>query len=114
MTQTEIASIIIEQGGNYFMALKRNQGSLFEDVELYFSEVELGMSSSRTLEKNRGQVELRKGTKGNADWMNQRARWKGLKYIFQVETEIYQDGKVKTEKRYYITSLDWEASRLLK
>ena len=114
MTQTEIAATIIEQRGDYFMALKGNQGSLFDDVELYFSEVELGMSSSRTLEKNRGQVELRKGTKASADWIDQKKRWRGLKNIFQVESEIYQDGEVKTEKRYYITSLSWDAGRLLK
>ncbi len=77
MTQTEIAATIIEQRGDYFMALKGNQGSLFEDVELYFSEVELGMSSSRTLEKNRGQVELRKGTKASADWIDRKKRWRG-------------------------------------
>ncbi|MEL7431917.1 MAG: ISAs1 family transposase, partial [Chlamydiota bacterium] len=34
--------------------------------------------------------------------------------IFQVETEIYHNGNVKIEKRYYITSLDWDASKLLK
>jgi len=32
MTQKEIAEKIIDGGGNYVMALKGNQGTLFEDV----------------------------------------------------------------------------------
>jgi hypothetical protein len=39
MTQKEIAEKIIDGGGNYVMALKGNQGTLFEDVKLYFSEI---------------------------------------------------------------------------
>ncbi|MEL7432305.1 MAG: ISAs1 family transposase, partial [Chlamydiota bacterium] len=74
MTQTEIAAAIIDQGGEYFMALKGNQGGLFEDVQLYFSDVELGMSSWRTLEKNRGKVEVRKGTKAKASWIEQKKK----------------------------------------
>ncbi|MDN3508454.1 MAG: hypothetical protein P0S93_00215 [Candidatus Neptunochlamydia sp.] len=62
MTQTEIGATIIEQRGDYFiMALKKNQGSLFEDVELYFSEIELAMSRSRTLKKE---------PRGSGDWIN--------------------------------------------
>jgi len=59
MTQKEIAEKVVAGGGNYVMALKGNQGTLFEDVKLYFSEIHEGMSSWQTLEKNRGRIESR-------------------------------------------------------
>ncbi|MDN3509098.1 MAG: hypothetical protein P0S93_03670, partial [Candidatus Neptunochlamydia sp.] len=69
MTQTAIGATIIEQRGDYvIMALKKNQGSLFEDVELYFSEIELGMSRSRTLEKE---------PRGSGDWIDQKKDRRG-------------------------------------
>jgi predicted transposase YbfD/YdcC len=113
MTQTQIAEQIINQKGDYLMALKGNQGTLFEDVKLYFTEVEFGMSSARTVEKNRGQVEIRKGVKARVDWLDQKSSWKGLKSIFKLETEVYQGGKTRIEERYYLSSLDVEPNYFL-
>ena len=36
--QKEIASQIIEEGGDYILALKGNQQSLHEDVKLFFED----------------------------------------------------------------------------
>lgn len=113
MTQTQIAKQIIDQKGDYLMALKGNHGSLFEDIKLYFTEIEQGMSSARTVEKNRGQIEIRKGSKASADWLLQKNSWKGLTSIFKLETEIQRGGKTRTEERYYLSSLDVEASQFL-
>ncbi len=114
MTQKEIADVIMKRQGNYLMALKGNQGTLFEDVKLYFTEIMDEMSSFRTLEKNRGQVEIRTCTKTEeVKWLNQYPEWKGLKALFQVESEISLGNKVKKEKRYYITSLNLSAKDFL-
>ena len=40
-TQTEIAKKIRQKRADYVLALKGNQGSLYEDVRLYFSDSEL-------------------------------------------------------------------------
>jgi predicted transposase YbfD/YdcC len=37
--QTEIASTIIEQGADYVLALKANQGNLYEDVTQLFNKL---------------------------------------------------------------------------
>ena len=61
------------------MALKGNQGTLFEDVKLYFTEKHLGMHSARTIEKNRGQVETRTCIKTDEiSWLQQKKEWKKL------------------------------------
>ncbi len=115
MTQREVAKTIIDNSGEYVMALKGNQGTLFEDVRLYFSEIEYGMSCARTVEKNRGQVEVRTCTKtDNILWLSQKDEWKGLKGIFRIDSEIIKDKNITQETRYYITSLQESAAELLK
>lgn len=114
MTQKEIAKTIINNRGDYVMALKGNQGTLFEDTILYFSESQLGMSCARTVEKNRGQVEIRTCTKSeDISWLNQMVDWKGLKCLFRIESEVIKEGKTSKESRYYITSLSVSADELL-
>jgi predicted transposase YbfD/YdcC len=113
MTQKEIASTVIEQKGDYMMALKGNQGRLYEDVQLYFSTIQEGMSCARTLEKNRGRVEMRTCTMASADWLENKDCWVGLKNLFKVDTEIYYEEKVIKETRYYMTSVERGASEYL-
>lgn len=113
MTQKEIAATIMSQQGDYVMALKGNQGSLHEDVCLYFSTLQEGMSCARSVEKNRGRVEIRTCTKASADWIEEREAWTGLKNLFRIESETYYEGKKTQETRYYITSLGEEAFELL-
>jgi predicted transposase YbfD/YdcC len=114
MTQTEIAEKIVDRGGNYVMALKGNQGTFFEDVKLYFSEIQEGMSSWQTIEKNRGRIETRTCTTSlDIEWLTQKEDWKGLKGIFKVDCEIRYEGQISEETRYFITSLQTDASSCL-
>ena len=115
LTQKSIAKKIIDKGGDYVMALKGNQGSLYEDIKLYFSGIENGMSSYRSVEKNRGQVETRVCTETKElDWLMQKTQWPGLKSLFRVESEIFKDGNITREERYYISSHESGAEEKLK
>lgn len=113
MAQREIATTIVRQQGDYVMALKGNKGSLYEDVCLYFSEAQEGMSCARSVEKNRGRVEIRTCTQASANWIEGRDAWTGLKNLFMVENETYYEGKITKEARYYFTSLEESAFELL-
>lgn len=113
MTQKEIARTIIEQKGDYMMALKGNQGSLYEDVQLYFNSVQEGMSSARSVEKNRGRIEIRTCTMAPADWIENKDSWIGLQSIFKIDSEIYYEGKTTQDSRYYMTSVQTGALELL-
>lgn len=55
-TQTAIVKKIRQKRADYALALKANQGSLLEDVSLYFSEDELREKCAykKTVEKARG------------------------------------------------------------
>lgn len=114
MTQKEVATTIIDKGGDYVMALKGNQETFFEDVKLYFNDLNFGMSCARTLEKNRGQIEIRTCTKTeDISWLSQKDGWAGLKSLFRIDSEITKEGKTAVESRYYITSLLIDAAELL-
>lgn len=105
--QKEIAKKIVAKEADYVLALKGNQGSLSEDVELFFSEQnackfkDVVVSRHQTLEKSHGRIETRTYTSVDAiDWLKDRHRWTGLASIVMVESirEIV-GGKTEQETR---------------
>ena len=63
--QTEIAAEIIEQEAEYVLALKDNQGQLFEDVQLLFDDLEnsnykaYAYDYDKSVNKGHGRIEIR-------------------------------------------------------
>ncbi len=117
--QKEIAAKIIDKGADYLLALKGNQGSLRDDVELFFTEqkergfADTAMSRHQTLEKSHGRIETRTYSAVSATgWLTQRHGFADLKSIVMVESirEII-GGKTEQETRYYISSLAADAVR---
>lgn len=117
--QKEIAKQIVDQGGDYVLALKGNQGGLFEDVQLYMDSLiaqqlkNRPMQTTHTLDKGHGRIEERHyWITDSIDWLSQRPDWEGLKSVGVVESIRYIGEKESSpERRYYITSLPMNASR---
>jgi predicted transposase YbfD/YdcC len=107
--QKEIATLIVKKGADYVLALKGNQGSLHEDVMLFFADPDLLVSCSytTTLEKARGNIEKREYWQtDDISWLPQRPDWSGIQSIAMTKNTITKsDGSVTTEVRYYISSL---------
>ena len=117
--QKEIAAKIIDKGADYLLALKGNQGSLRDDVELFFTDqkergfADAAMSRHQTLEKSHGRIETRSYSAIDATgWLTKRHGFADLKSIVMVESirEIV-GGKTEQETRYYISSLAADAVR---
>ncbi len=112
-TQKEIAQKLRSKKADYVLALKRNQGNLHEDVELYMQDEESKKKIKeqggykRTIEKAHGQIEKREYYQTeDIRWLSQREEWKGLKSIGMEEKSIKrEDGTEVKEYRYYISSL---------
>jgi predicted transposase YbfD/YdcC len=111
--QTEIANTIIEQGADYVLALKGNQGNLHDDVrELFRSAREQNFKNVEhqfyeTVEKGHGRIETRHyWTMGNTEYLIGAEKWRGLKSIGMVESERIINGNVSTEQRYYLLSFE--------
>lgn len=116
-TQTAIAEKIRSRRGDYVLALKRNQGNLYEDVSLYMKDgeekkkIREAGNYKRTVEKARSQIEIREYYQTeDIGWIPQKKEWKGLKSIGMEEKTIRAEGKEeKKEYRYYISSLKADA-----
>jgi predicted transposase YbfD/YdcC len=121
--QRKIARKILDKGANYILALKSNQGSLRDDVELFFTEqaargfAEAVVSRHETLEKSHGRIETRITTAtDDIAWLKERHDWPGLESIVMVETVreigIHPGAKVERETRFYIASAVADAEAL--
>ena len=80
--QREIARKILDKKADYILALKGNQGSLREDVELFVAEQQANgftdteISRHETVDADHGRIETRTVTViHDAAWLNHRHAW---------------------------------------
>jgi predicted transposase YbfD/YdcC len=116
--QTEIAKTIVEQGADYVLALKGNQGDLHTDVAQLFTAARkqdfknIEHQFHSTVALGHGRIETRRyWTMGNTEYLLGAQKWSGLKSIGMVESQRESDGKVSIEQRYYILSLESDVQR---
>lgn len=111
--QREICQQIIEQGGDYVIALKGNQSSLKEDVLLYLEDLGNHQLINEQNDKGHGRIEQRIAIVSHEiDWLQERHQWPGLQAIACITASVTKKGKTSKETRYYITSLPLEAQSL--
>ena len=113
--QTDIAALIRKKRADYVLALKGNQGTLFNDVKLYFDDPDLlaGCAYAKTLEKARGGIEKREYWQtDDISWLEQKKDWRGLKSIAMTRNTITRNGITTTEERYFISSLPLNAEEM--
>jgi len=114
--QTDIAETIREKKADYLLAVKKNQGNLYEDIVEYFDNPQ-GLTHSRwkgRYEKDHGRIERREIMTAPADWLDQRGKWRDIKTIV-CYTCMREKGEVKSvTKQYYISSLEAEPEQFVK
>lgn len=114
--QFAIAEKIINKGGEYFLALKANQGSLMSDVESMFNAKNTYFPDVfEEHDKGHGRIETRIcETLGNIEWLKERhPKWKNLTSIARVNG-TRRIGAVETNAtRYYISSQEADAKKHL-
>src|SRR4030088_3327449 len=116
--QREIAQKIIDKKADYILALKGNQGSLREDVEVFVAEQkakgfkDTKISRDETVDGDHGRIETRTTTViHDIAWLQDRHDWPGLKSVIIVDSIRETPGpstgtdKIERETRFYITSL---------
>ena len=110
--QREIAKKIVDKNADYVLALKGNQGSLREDVELFAAEQKANgfrdakVSRHETVDGDHGRIETRAYTViHDIAWLQERHDWPGLKSVVMVESTREIGDRIERETRFYITSL---------
>lgn len=113
--QTEIAAQIIEQEGDYELALKKNHGRLYQEVERLFQDAladptgPIPVQTHQTIEKGHGRIEKRQcWTISHPDYLtylDPQGRWAGLQTVVRLESQRQIRDKLTQEVRYYLSSL---------
>jgi len=106
--QTDIARLIRKRKADYMLGLKGNQGTLHEDVALYFDDPQLcaGCAYHKAVDKARGAVETREYWQtDDIAWLQQGKAWAGLASIVMTKNTIARGGDTVAETRYFISSL---------
>jgi predicted transposase YbfD/YdcC len=121
--QTKIAEQIVAQGGDYVLAVKENQGQLYEDLHDLFQHAQRDNfrytphTYARTVEKDHGRIEVRQCWAVNDPvhlaYLRKQDRWDGLQSLVMVQRERRVQAETSTEIVYYIASLPNEAAPLL-
>jgi len=113
--QQAIARQIREQGADYVLAVKGNQGTLEQVVVDRFrwptAAARTATQTLRTTEKDHGRTERRMVKAMPAPSAVQR-RWPNARSIVRVARTTHRAGKRENEVRYFISSLPTEVHRL--
>jgi predicted transposase YbfD/YdcC len=118
--QHDIARRIVEQGGEYVLALKGNQRQLSEDVRSWFHRAERDNLTQvkhcefTQTDSGHGRIEIRRclQLELDANWLTDADKWPSLRTVVRVEAERHIGDKCTTECRYYISSRELDAEHL--
>lgn len=117
--QTEIASAVIKGGGNYLLAVKENQPSLYHDIETAFNFADTSQNApvvglaAPEIERyaHEGKAHGRFETRTveicrDLSWLSAPEKWPGLNFFVRIQRErtILSSGKLSKETVYYIGS----------
>lgn len=106
--QTKIAAQIIQQGADYVLSLKGNQGELHDDVKTFFNSSLAPTIGNINYDGEHGRIETRT-IRATADiqWLQDRhSQWVSLNSIIAVTAKRELKNKTEEETRYFISSLD--------
>lgn len=112
--QRVIAQQIVDQGGDYALALKGNQGTLHDDVSTYLDDPASKITTvAPTVDADHGRIETRTATVStDIGWLQEDHRWPGLTAIGKVVRIRETAAKTTTETAYYLLSSALSPDRL--
>ncbi len=121
--QREIAAQINDQGGDYVLSLKGNQGHLHKDVAEMFAYFEkiafVGIAHDyhKTVDKGHGRIEIRECWAFNPHTWQAHFRtldkWQGLQSVAMIRAQRIVGDKTTLETRFVISSLTSQAKLIL-
>ena len=116
--QKAITSQIVEQGGDYVIGLKGNQGTLHEEVTDFFDAARdsdfqaVNYDFMEETDSGHGRIETRRyWVTEELSALSTTSEWTGLRSIGMVERECWQGDKKTVEARFFIASISQDAKR---
>jgi predicted transposase YbfD/YdcC len=122
-TQRAIAAQIIEQRGDYVLALKENQGNVYENVADSFRLAQheqfrhVSSQFEQTVERAHGRLEIRQhwiiDDVEHLSYLDEEGKWQGLQAIGLVQSERRFGQQVEHKTRYYLLSFGGDVHRFV-
>ena len=118
-TQASIARAIRDRQADYVLAVKDNQPQLADSIRDFFTQFrqapqQTPHTASETIEKDHGRIEIRRCFAfDQLDCLAKPQQWPDLKSFAVIESERCIQGKTSIERRFYLSSLPADATRLL-
>lgn len=116
--QKNIAKTIIDKGADYVLALKDNQRTLHDNVELFFQDYlknntnHSAIDFYQSTDGDHGRIEIRKyWTTSDINWLQGKETWKNINTIGMVQRERHVGDDISIETSYYISSIENDAKR---
>ena len=101
----KIAQQVIDQGGDYVLALKGNQETLHDDVRRFLDDPATALASATDIDKGHGRIETRTAAlTSDIAWLQENHRWPGLKAVGKITASREINGKTTVETRCYLLS----------
>ena len=123
-TQKEVVSTILEQKGDYLLAVKQNQGQLFQQIDFAYNLDQKNnfkdapYDYAKTVEKSHGRIETRQcwvtSDPEYIRYVDPEGSWESLKSIVIVEVTRKERDKTTSQSRYFISSLQVGAAKMMK
>lgn len=114
--QKETVAAIVENKGDYVLALKGNQPLLYQELKDFFDEREQekirkgGNGYKKTVEKEHGGIATREYlVTDDVNWYSEKGLWKNLRTFGMVHKTLKQGEESIEEYRYYIGSIEPDA-----
>jgi predicted transposase YbfD/YdcC len=118
-----VAGQIVAQGADYLLAVKQNQGQLYEDLrDLFAGYLEASFDRiphdyCKTVDKH-GRLEIREcwtvSDPDSLEFVRRRGNWPNLRTLVMVRAERQLETKRSLESRFFITSVENNAKLLLR
>jgi predicted transposase YbfD/YdcC len=113
--QTEITKTIVEEDGDYVLALKDNQGNLFEDTQMLFEDLEnshyqaYAYDYEKTVNKGHGRIEIRECWTISDPQILCHLRgfvnWEKLLTVSRIRSQRWIGDEKTCEDRFHIASI---------
>lgn len=114
-----IATAITERGGDYLLAVKANQPTLFAEIAGYFDDPTARVTTHTDVDKGHGRLETRRyAVSQEVDWLSgsrrypDEPRFAKLATIALVEATVEKAGSVTTMRRLFLSSAVLTSQRL--
>ena len=104
--QQSNAALIIEQQGDYLLAIKKDHQQAYEQLQDWMEKRQESLPMEEWMDFGSGRIETRRCyVEQNITLLDDLAAWPQLKSVVMVESQREKDGKFTQEKRFYLSSV---------